>query len=134
MQQILPVMVDTSVWIALFRGEPRAEVGRLKGLLANNITLLIGDLILTEILQGLRFARELQQVENAFRDYPVMTLVGENNARLGASYYRQLRQQGITVRKTIDCLIATWCIANRTALLHADKDFKPFVHFGLIEA
>jgi predicted nucleic acid-binding protein len=127
-------MVDTSVWISLFRGEASAEVGRLKGLLANNITLLIGDLILTEILQGVRFTSELQQVENVFRDYPVMPLVGTSNARLSASYYRQLRQQGITVRKTIDCLIATWCIANRTPLLHADKDFKPFVRFGLVEA
>lgn len=134
MPQILPVMVDTSVWIALFRGEGRAEVSRLKGLLAHNITLVIGDLILAEILQGVSSTRESQQVENAFRGYPVMTLVGESNARLSANYYRQLRQQGITVRKTVDCLIATWCIANRTPLLHADKDFKPFVRFGLVEA
>jgi predicted nucleic acid-binding protein len=134
MPQTMPVMVDTSVWIALFRGEPIAEVQRLKALLAANITLLLGDLILTEILQGVRIARELQQVEVAFQAYPVMTLVGEGNARQSASYYRQLRQQGITVRKTIDCLIATWCIANQVALLHADQDFRPFVRFGLVEA
>lgn len=134
MQQIMPVMVDTSVWIALFRGTGTAEVQRLKTLLTANITLLLGDLILTEILQGLRSTREIQQVEAAFRAYPVMALVGEENARRSAAYYRQLRQQGVTVRKTVDCLIATWCIANRAALLHADQDFRSFVQFGLVEA
>jgi len=61
-------------------------------------------------------------------------LVGESIARQSAFHYRQLRRQGITVRKTIDCLIATWCIRHRMALLHADQDFGPFRALGLLEA
>lgn len=68
-----------------------------------------------------------------FRGYAT-PLVGEAIARQSARYYRRLRKQGITVRKTIDCLIATWCILHRVPLLHADRDFAPFVMLGLVEA
>lgn len=128
----MPVLVDTSVWIDLLRGEPTAQVVRLKHLLGIE-ELLLGDLILAELLQGVP-TRQVAQVERAFNAYRVVPLVGEEVARQSAYAYRTLRDQGITVRKTIDCLIATWCILNHTPLLHADRDFLPFTALGLMDA
>ncbi|MBI5447059.1 MAG: PIN domain nuclease [Deltaproteobacteria bacterium] len=129
----MPTLVDTSVWVDLFRGTPVPAVDRLKALIGREI-LLLGDLILAEILQGVRTEEEARLVEAAFAAYPVVPLVGETIARKSAHHYRQLRRGGITVRKTIDCLIATWCIENRVPLLHGDRDFHPFVRLGLVEA
>jgi predicted nucleic acid-binding protein len=126
-------LVDTSVWVDLFRGAQTPQVARLKALVGHE-ELVLGDLILAEILQGLRTDREARQVEAALRSYRVFALVGQAMARLSANHYRELRRRGITVRKTIDCLIATWCIAHRVPLLHNDKDFGPFVQLGLAEA
>lgn len=128
----MPVLVDTSVWIDFFRGRATPQVIRLKELLGQE-EVLLGDLILAEILQGVR-EHELARVEKAFSAFRVMPLVGEAVARQSAADYRTLRSRGITVRKTIDCLIASWCIRNRTPLLHADGDFLPFVDLGLIDA
>lgn len=130
----MAIMVDTSVWIDFLRGNETAEVARLTEYIQLNERIFTGDLILTELLQGLRPGRELQAVEASFQAFLVVEMVGEANARQRANYYRQLRGQGITVRKTIDCLIATWCIANNIPLLHADCDFSPFTMLGLIEA
>ena len=127
-------MVDTSVWINHFRNNLTAPVLRLHDFIAQDETILTGDLILTEILQGLQSPREFAQIDAAFRSLGIIPMVGEVVARQSANYYRQLRQQGVTVRKTIDSLIATWCIHNRVPLLHADRDFKHFVQFGLQEA
>ena len=128
----MPVLVDTSVWIDFFRGRPTAEVGRFKKMLGSE-EVLIGDLILAEILQGIRDKKDLVEVEAALEAFKVMPLVGEEIARESAHNYRLLQDKGITVRKTIDCLIATWCIRNSSALLHADRDFRPFATLGLIE-
>ncbi len=129
----MPTMIDTSVWIDFLRGYATPQVGRLKALLGEE-DLLIGDLILAEILQGIRDDHDVLHVEAAFAPYPVVPLVDEAIARQSARYYRHLRKQGITVRKTIDCLIATWCIMHRVPLLYADRDFAPFVMLGLVEA
>jgi predicted nucleic acid-binding protein len=130
----MAMMVDTSVWIDFFRGNDTPEVQRLMVYINQNERIFTGDLILAELLQGIRPGRELVAVEAAFQAFLVVGMVGEVNARQSAAFYRQLRSQGITVRKTIDCLIATWCIQNQTPLLHADRDFAPFVAFGLMEA
>jgi len=129
----MPILVDTSVWIDLFRGRATPQVTRLKELVGQE-ELLIGDLILAEILQGIGKERDVARVEAAFSAYPVVPLGGEQIARQSALDYRQLRKQGITVRKTIDCLIAAWCIQHHVPLLHADRDFLPFARLGLIEA
>jgi predicted nucleic acid-binding protein len=129
----MPVLVDTSVWIDLFRGRTTPQVARLKELVGQE-ELILGDLILAEMLQGIRDERDVARVEAAFAAYRVVPLVGEEIARQSARYYRQLRRQGITVRKTIDSLIATWCLQHHVPLLHADRDFLPFVLLGLIEA
>ncbi len=130
----MAIMVDTSVWIDFFRGDDSAEVQRLTAYINGNERIFTGDLILAKLLQGIRPGGELAAVEAAFQAFLVVDMVGEQNARQSAAFYRQLRSQGITVRKTIDCLIATWCIQNQTPLLHADRDFLPFVPFGLAEA
>jgi hypothetical protein len=128
----VPVLVDTSVWIDFFRGRATRQVARLKELIGHE-ELIIGDLILAELLQGVRDEEDVARVEAAFAAYRVAPLVGEQIARQSALYYRQLRRRGITVRKTIDCLIATWCIQHHVPLLHADRDFSPFVRLGLLE-
>ncbi len=128
----MPVLVDTSVWIDFFRGHATPQVTRLKELIGRH-EILQGDLILAEILQGVQ-EHEVARVEEAFAAVQVMPLVGEAVARQSAAMYRTLRSQGITVRKTIDCLIAAWCIRTGTPLLHADRDFLPFIELGLVDA
>lgn len=127
----MPVLVDTSVWIDFFRGRATPQVTRLKEMLGQQ-EILLGDLILAEMLQGVQ-EHEVARIEKAFAAFQVAPLVGEAVARQSAANYRTLRSRGITVRKTIDCLIATWCIRNRTPLLHADRDFLPFIDLGLID-
>ena len=130
----MAILVDTSVWIDFFRGKESLEVERLISYIEDNERIFTGDLILAELLQGVRSEREFSLLESTFRPFLVVDMVGEANARTSAGYYRQLRSKGITVRKTIDCLIATWCIDNQIPLLHADSDFNPFVSLGLREA
>ncbi|MSP13642.1 MAG: PIN domain nuclease [Chloroflexi bacterium] len=128
----MPILVDTSVWIDLFKGRDTPQTHQLHRL-AGEEELLLGDLILAELLQGLRSNGDMTKVENAFETFQVISLVGEHIARQSARNYLELRQQGITIRKTIDCLIATWCITNDVPLLHTDKDFHPFAQLGLVE-
>jgi len=129
----MEILVDTSVWIGHFRNAKTPDVLRLHNFIEQDETILTGDLILTEILQGIQSQREFMAVDGAFRVLGIVPMVGEPMARQSAIYYRQLLQQGITVRKTIDCLIATWCIHNEVCLLHNDRDFQHFVRFGLVE-
>ena len=107
----MAILVDTSAWIDLFRGLGTPPVKKLKSLLGQD-ELLIGDLILAELLQGVRTNREAYRIEQTFRAYRVVPLVGESIARRSAENYRSLRRKGITVRKTIDCLIATTVIGS----------------------
>jgi len=130
----MEILVDTSVWVSHFRNTKTPAVLRLYHFIEQDETIITGDLILAEILQGVQSPRELTAINAAFRVLEITPLVGEHIARQSTDYYRQLRRQGITVRKTIDCLIATWCIHNQVPLLHADRDFKHFVRFGLLEA
>ncbi|MEA3334891.1 MAG: PIN domain nuclease [Chloroflexota bacterium] len=129
----MSTLIDSSVMIAFFRGHQTPSTQRLKQLIAEDRELLIGDLILAELLQGIRESERFQ-VESVLRTLSVAPLVGEAIARQSAANHRQLRRRGITVRKTIDCLIATWCIENRVPLLHADRDFSHFVDLGSMEA
>ena len=130
----MSAMVDTSVWIDFFRGAETPQVVALHSIILDKKTILTGDLIMAELWQGVRNNRELHRIEGAFSVLPVMQMVGETIARESADYYRRLRRDGITVRKTIDCLIATWCIHNTVPLLHSDRDFIHYTRFGLIEA
>ncbi len=125
------ILVDSSVWIDYFRGNATAETDRLDSLLGAE-PLAIGDLILTEVLQGFDGDRDFRQAEKLLTTLVVVVLGGQDIAIQAARNYRMLRAKGVTVRKTIDTIIATRCIESGYTLLHCDRDFEPFVtHLGL---
>ena len=128
------ILVDSSVWIDYFRGTPTPQTDRLDALLSTEL-LVIGDLILTEVLQGFVSERDFNQAKTLLTALPIVTLAGADVAIQAARNFRQLRSLGVTVRKTIDTVIATHCIENGIALLYSDRNFEPFVeHLGLLSA
>lgn len=125
------ILVDSTVWIDGLRGNDTPQVDFLRTSIGQT-QIVIGDLILTEVLQGIPNEAQARQAEKYLLKFPVVELGGEQNAIQAARHYRHLRAKGYTIRKTIDLLIATWCIANDMALLHNDRDFDPFGrHLGL---
>jgi predicted nucleic acid-binding protein len=128
------ILVDSSVWIDYFRGTATPQAEKLDSLLGTE-PIATGDLILTEVLQGFVSDRDFNQARKLMTSLVLVSLVGNDIAIQAARNYRKLRAQGITVRKTIDTVIATHCIENRLSLLYSDKDFDPFVeHLGLRSA
>jgi predicted nucleic acid-binding protein len=125
------IVVDSSVWIDFFHGMSTPEVERLDGLLGVT-PLAIGDLILVEVMQGFRTDQDVATARQLFRSLALLPMLGGSNAWKAAENYRQLRRKGITVRKTIDGIIATACIEANLPLLFSDRDFQPYVdHLGL---
>lgn len=125
------ILVDSSVWIDYFRSADTPQVALLDSLLGRS-PLAVGDLIAAEVLQGVRDEHELKLVKQALEAFDHIDLVGYDIAVKASENYRTLRAMGITIRKTIDTLIATRCIEDGLTLLHADKDFLPFAeHLGL---
>lgn len=126
------ILVDTSVWIDYFRGNATPQADLLDQLLASE-PVLIGDLILAELLQGIRSDRDFDAARRFLGRLDVIDIGGVALAVQAARHFRTLRSMGITVRKTVDTLIATRCIAGGIALLHDDRDFDPFAaHLGLL--
>jgi predicted nucleic acid-binding protein len=127
------IVVDSSVWIDFLNGRRVSHVATLQAALGNE-EIVVGDLMLCEVLQGLDGERTARQVETLLRRFEIVPMAGEAIAVIAARNFRSLRQRGIAVRKTIDLLIGTWCIENRRPLLHNDGDFRPMArHLGLIE-
>ncbi|MBC8167344.1 MAG: PIN domain nuclease [Bryobacteraceae bacterium] len=125
------ILVDSSVWIDYFKGTITAGTEKLDNLLGHE-QLAIGDLILTEVLQGFSDERTFNKVRKMLTALTVIEIVGQQIAIQAAINCRALRSVGITSRKTIDTLIATRCIESGYVLLHSDRDFDPFVsHLGL---
>ena len=125
------IVVDSSVWIDYFNGADTRQTGLLHRFLGEE-PVLIGDLILTEVLQGFRSDTHMNDVRAALDTLFYEPMVGRRIAVKSAINYRTLRARGITTRKTIDMLIATFCIENSHQLLHADRDFEPMSrHLGL---
>lgn len=125
------IVVDTSVWIDYFNGVASPHTDRLDQLLARE-RLLIGDIILTEVLQGFRRDTDFRQARALLDTLEFRPMLGKDMALQSARNYRKLRRTGVTVRKTINVMIATFCIENRHRLLHADRDFDPIEkHLGL---
>ncbi|POZ53233.1 Ribonuclease VapC11 [Methylovulum psychrotolerans] len=122
------IMVDSSVWVDYFNGTDTLAVKKLDTLLGVQ-PICIGDLILAEVLQGFRHDRDYQTAKSLLGSLPIHSLLGVNMALKSAENFRKLRKQGITVRKTVDTIIATYCIENSLPLLHSDKDFLPFQQF-----
>jgi predicted nucleic acid-binding protein len=121
------IVVDTSVWIDHLNDNPTEKVQRLRVLVGHE-PLLVGDLILCEVLQGLRSDAEAKLVERALRRFDLVAMLDPDLAIRAAANYRLLRAKGITVRKTIDLIIGTFCIEKGHALLHDDRDFDAMQH------
>jgi predicted nucleic acid-binding protein len=125
------ILVDSSVWIDYFRDADTPQVETLDRLLGTE-AIAVGDLILAEVLQGIDSDPEFRTVLQLMQRYIIIAISSENVAIEAARNYRRLRGLGITVRKTIDTLIATRCIIDGHELLYSDRDFDPFVaHLGL---
>jgi predicted nucleic acid-binding protein len=125
------ILVDSSVWIDYFRGGPTVQTDLLEGLLDSQ-ELAIGDLILTEVLQGCKLDKEFNEVRRLLARLDLVVLGGEDVMIEAAKNYRKLRNLGITVRGTIDVVLATRCIVSGHQLLHSDRDFDAFEqHLGL---
>jgi len=128
------ILVDSSVWIDYFRGVASPQSEKLDLLLGTE-PIATGDLILTEVLQGFVSDRDFNQAKKLLTALVVVDLAGQDIAIKAARNFRALRELGITVRKTIDTVIATRCIDSKLALLYSDRDFDPFVeHLGLKSA
>lgn len=122
------ILVDSSVWIDYFTGTITPQTEKLDSLLGNE-PLAIGDLILTEVLQGFADERDFNEARKLLTSLTVVDLGGQDVAIQAAKNFRVLREFGVTVRKTIDSVIATRCIESGYDLLHHDKDFDPFVKY-----
>ena len=127
----MAILVDSSVWIGFFNGASSPKVDHLDRLLGK-ASLVVGDLVVAEVLQGFREDRDHEAAKEALLRFPVLAMGGLDLALASAANYRRLRRKGITIRKTIDCWIATFCLRENLELLHEDRDFDPFAtHLGL---
>ena len=125
------ILVDSSVWIDYFRGTITLQTDKLDELLGREL-LAVGDLILTEVLQGFPVDREFNEARRVLDSLAVVELGGKSVAIQAAKNFRELRKRGVTVRKMIDSIIATRCIAGQYELLHDDRDFDGYAkHLGL---
>lgn len=128
------ILVDSSVWVDYFRGTTTPQAEKLDLLLGNE-PIATCDLILTEVLQGFVSDRDFNQAKKLMTSLVIVDLAGQTMAIQAAKNFRALRALGITVRKTIDTVIATRCIESGLPLLYSDRDFDPFVeHLGLRSA
>jgi predicted nucleic acid-binding protein len=116
------ILVDTSVWIDYFNGIENKQTESLDKILSEQ-SVLVGDIILTEILQGFDSDKEFRLAKQALDSLDCIHLGGKSLAIKAASNFRFLRSKGITIRKTVDILIGSWCIEHEVKLLHNDKDF-----------
>jgi predicted nucleic acid-binding protein len=121
-------LVDSSVWINHFNQVPDPAVERLRTIVVEG-PLLVGDLILCEVLQGFRSEAHARLVERTLIQYQFVTLSSPELAIKAAANYRLLRRRGVTIRKTIDVIIGTFCIERGHALLRSDRDFEPMERF-----
>jgi predicted nucleic acid-binding protein len=125
------ILVDSSVWIAHLRGYRTSATTKLETAAARE-PLLVGDLILLEVLQGARDEGHAARIESGLRRFVLVPLLNADLAPRAARNYRKLRDLGITIRKTSDIIIGTFCIEHRHQLLHDDRDFAPMQeHLGL---
>ena len=125
------ILIDSSVWIDYFNGADTEATGLMHSMIGKE-KLIVGDLIMAEVLQGFRRDKDFETAKELMTAFDTHQISTPQIAIRGAAYFRKLRKKGITVRKTVDVLIATYCIENAIALLQADKDFLPFSNeFGL---
>ena len=116
------IFLDSSVLIDYFNGTQSWQVNVLDEMLGKEI-IVLGDYILAEVLQGFKFDKDYERAKSILQSFPCYDICGERIAMQSAENYRYLRKKGVTVRKTIDVIISTFCIENDLSLLHNDKDF-----------
>ena len=127
------ILVDSSVWIDYFNGVDNPQANYLYDNLGSEV-FVTGDLIMLEVLQGFGSDKDFETGRRIMESLPFFSLCGKEVAIATSKNYRILRKKGITIRKTIDMVIATFCIENRIRLLHNDKDFLPLQEFAGLEA
>ena len=116
------IVVDSSVWIANLRNSDSGAVQKLRSL-SNPREIIVGDIVLLEVLQGARDERHAVTIERHLRQFEVEGMLDDHIAVQAARNYRKLRELGVTVRKSADLIIGTFCIQGGHALLHQDRDF-----------
>ena len=119
------ILVDSSVWIDYFNGAETAATNYLDSVLGKE-NVVVGDIVLAEVLQGFKSDKDYKTAKDILTSFDVHPLLGQALAIKCADNFRALRKKGITIRKTVDVIIATYCIENKAILLHNDKDFIPF--------
>jgi predicted nucleic acid-binding protein len=125
------IVVDTSVWIDYFNGVPTPQAGLLDELLGERV-LAVGDLILAELLQGFATELDAKRALSLLEPLEFLEMAGRDVAIQSAANYRRLRRRGVTVRKTMDMLIGTYCLMHDHEILHNDRDFDVLAkHLGL---
>ncbi len=125
------IVVDSSVWIDHLKGRRTPQVEKLRAVTDFDI-IMVGDVVMLEVLRGVRNENEAARVETLLRRFAIVRMLDEELASRAASHYRTLRAVGITISKSVDLIIGTFCIAHRHVLLHSDKDFGPMSkHLGL---
>ena len=122
------IVVDSSVWIDYFNGKRTKQTDLLHSCLGNEL-IVIGGIILTEVLQGFRNDKDFNKAKQLLGSVIFREMLGKDLAIKSARNYRRLRKEGVTVRKTIDVIIATFCISNNLHLLHDDRDFRPMERY-----
>lgn len=122
------ILVDSSVWIDFFNGVESTETTQLDAFLSTD-TICIGDIILAEVLHGFRSDKDYKAAKEILTELPIYQIVTPELALIGADNYRKLRKKGITIRKSVDNWIATFCIENKIPLLFSDRDFNPYVEY-----
>lgn len=124
------IVVDSSVWISFFAGTTNRHVEALLSIPDRN-DILVGDIVLLEVLRGTRSDRIARSVEDDLRRFSIAPMLNDEIAVKAAQNYRLLRAQGVTIRTTVDLVIATYCIEHRHRLLHRDRDFDHMQRLGL---
>ena len=119
------IFVDSSVWIDYFNGNITEETNKLDSILGSS-PVCIGDIVLAEVLQGFRNDKDFNTAKEFLSSLIIVNVLDTSTAFKSANNFRILRKKGITVRKTIDVIIATYCIDNNIPLLYSDRDFIPF--------
>ena len=118
------ILVDTSVWVDFFRGAKSPQRDILRRLIEDEEDIAITEIVLTEILQGIRYDRDFRRIKALLLDFPIFKPRGIETYLKAAQIFRTCRKKAVTVRKTIDCIIAAVCIENNLTLLHKDRDYN----------
>lgn len=120
------ILVDSSVWIDFFNGTSTPEAEFLDNALGIQ-SIAVGDIVLTEVLQGFKSDKDFSTAKSILTEFEQLDLLGTSRSIKAADKFRTLRKLGITVRKTNDVIIASYCIDEKLPLLFSDRDFNPFV-------